>query len=197
MHFSVFAAALLVAAAGASALPQTPQPNGGQDPGAAVAVQPAAGVESSATPAFATITGNGSLDAPYQTEPTAYETATDPAFEAAYTPAPWAPSAVCKYNHRPVVPGFPAIDGFNYFRVYPADWPKDPRGCGRGILDNLRGQMGRAAILDWRCEDRNYPTSVHFKVSTVFGDVGPKAEKAIQLASPGGNATVDCRYIEM
>ena len=27
----------------------------------------------------------------------------------------------------------------------------DPRGCGRDVLDNLRGQCG-GLVLDWRCD---------------------------------------------
>ncbi|KAI9816090.1 MAG: hypothetical protein M1832_005173 [Thelocarpon impressellum] len=82
-----------------------------------------------------------------------------------------------------------ASDGFSYFTVNIAAWPIDPRGCGRGLLDNVRGQTGAAEGSDWRCVHN----IVTFKVSNFYN--APKhIQDAIWLASPNGNTVAQCGH---
>ncbi|KAI9851971.1 MAG: hypothetical protein M1838_002260 [Thelocarpon superellum] len=39
-------------------------------------------------------------------------------------------------------------------RIEIINWPEDPRGCGRGVLDNLRASCG--LVLDWTCNPEDF-----------------------------------------
>ena len=89
------------------------------------------------------------------------------------------------------------FEGYEYvYTVGLGNWTVDARGCGRGLLDNLRGQCG--AVSDWECQ--NFPStlvsgvddsdSVSFALSTVTRKKCVK--DALYLASGGQVEGVDC-----
>lgn len=68
-----------------------------------------------------------------------------------------------------------------HYIVTLVDWGNDPRGCGRGVLDNLRGQCGD--VDEWVCDTReNNGAFMTFYLS------GPRKahclKDAVWLASP-------------
>ena len=188
MRVAILAGSLLLAASGASALPQAAQPDAGQAAGGPAGAQPASGgngdSQSALSTSIVTVTA-AALVSPTRVQPVPM---------SATTPASSAPSASCRYKWRTILDGLGISDGFNYFDVKLPGWPADPRGCGRGLLDNLRGQTSGGSVLDWRCDNSSNSTIVTFKLSTIYAEAGPRAAKAIQLASPGGNLMLDCAY---
>ena len=111
------------------------------------------------------------------------------------------PFAECQYTDKYCdALNDPLFGGFNYFDVNVFFWPDDPRGCVLGVLDNVRGQTSGAEGGNWQCDPAGPGATkrhMSFTVSTVYLDAGPRVAKAIQLASPGGNVSVDCRYHDL
>ena len=105
------------------------------------------------------------------------------------------PGADCAYVDRTFgLQGGSLKTGYNYFGVSTRNWPSDPRGCGRGVLDNIRGQTTGAEASHWNCRTDILEEHMNFRVSTIYPDAGPRVAEAIRLASPGGNVTVECKY---
>ena len=178
MRFSVFSAALLVAAGSASALPQQ---GSSPDAGAPVA---AAGDP-------AAVAGSG--DASGGSTPVDSSTSTVTAPGTA--PSVDANTLPYEATHHPYTGcAFSKHGNFNHFQVSAGLWPKQPDGCGKGILDNLRGQTSATAIIDWTCDDSSDVTDITFKLSTNFRDAATNVGTALQLASPG-NMPTDCEFL--
>ncbi|KAI9827502.1 MAG: hypothetical protein M1832_004852 [Thelocarpon impressellum] len=62
------------------------------------------------------------------------------------------------------------------------NWPQDPRGCGRGLLDNLRGQCG--IITNWECEYTNDTTARPTFKTMNLASKENCVRDAVYLASP-------------
>ncbi len=83
-------------------------------------------------------------------------------------------------------------DRYTRFTVKTYGWPVDGRGCGRGLLDNVRGQAGSGEGNTWKCD---YPagdqavTRSTFRIGSAVDDPMRRVQDAIYLASPGGHWT--------
>ena len=194
MRFSIVASTVLLALAGtttAAALSQTPQ-QAPQQPAPAVAQ--GSGDSTEVAPASTTISSTtaGATDGSDSQYADWYQWVTR------VTPPP-EPSADCQYRGKYVSPeGDPISAGVNYFDVAVYNWPANPRGCGRGVLDNVRGKTTSAEATYWSCRSQSHLFDsdffMSFGVSIVYRDAGARVAEAVRLASPGQNVTVDCVY---
>ena len=100
------------------------------------------------------------------------------------------PSATCSFRFRTRTIGVTPIS-YATFNVTTFGWIIDPRGCSRGLLDNLRGQVGRGEAREWTCDysPDQASTFTTFRVSNDVQDSGRHVQDAIYLASPGQSVT--------
>ncbi|KAK0100629.1 hypothetical protein ONS95_007084 [Cadophora gregata] len=101
---------------------------------------------------------------------------------------------------------FRSPSGIFQYTIWTAGWGNSddtsPKGCGSGVLDNLRGQCGGGtAINSWKCYhvyENPHDTRMTFQFNTwTVPSGGSKCvQDAIRLASPSWKKeSVTCRHL--
>ena len=73
------------------------------------------------------------------------------------------------------------------------NWPSDPRGCGRGLLDNVRGRTSGAEGANWICTKDGINEVATFQISSIYRDAGNRVQDAIYLASQDNHLSRECK----
>jgi hypothetical protein len=81
-----------------------------------------------------------------------------------------------------------------FFQIYLSTWGQDTDGCGKGLLDNLRGQCG--VVNQWGC-DPMADNSAYVTFWLALTIPSHCVENAIWIASPSGDRAtgVNCRLV--
>lgn len=127
------------------------------------------------TPAVGIVAANADIGASSPVADASHSTTSPASFtsDAATRSTPTA-SASCSQQD---------VLGTSRYTINLHNWPQDQRGCGRGTLDNLRGQC--SIIEAWTC-DYTDPAHTNATISFNIASIHPNCVKdAVYLSSQG------------